>query len=250
MDVPARSLCQPIADQYGLVGGIVVHDEVDVEVGGDVGLDMVEELAELGRAMLGIAASYDGSGGYVEGAEQRRGAVPLVVVGAALDLSGAHRQQGLAAVECLNLAFFVDAEDEGTVRRRHVEPDDVAHLLHEQRIGGEFERLGAVRLEAERLPDAMDGRRGVTRDRSQGTQRPNGQGERDRPVKAGRNGAIRSDKALGQQVPSRGQRLDHNAEFYKNGLRPIRERLFLKDDRSWHPLPASDLFRASKVHSR
>lgn len=45
VSVPARSLVQPVADQLGLAGGVIVHDERDVEVGGHVGLDLVEDLA-------------------------------------------------------------------------------------------------------------------------------------------------------------------------------------------------------------
>lgn len=55
MDGPARD--QPIADQRCLVGGVVVPDEMDLESLGDIGLDLVEELAELGRPMTAVALS-------------------------------------------------------------------------------------------------------------------------------------------------------------------------------------------------
>ena len=136
----------------------VVHDEVDVEVGRHVALDRVEELAELLRAVAGHAFADDRSGLHVERGEQRGRAVPLVVVGAPLGLAGPHRQQRLGAVQRLDLAFLVDAEHHGALRRVEIEPDDVAHLLHEQRIGRELEGLDAVRLQAEGAPDAMHGR--------------------------------------------------------------------------------------------
>src|SRR6185437_7686004 len=47
VDMPPGPLCKPVADQLGLVGGDVVHDEVDVEVRRNVGLDDVEEPSEL-----------------------------------------------------------------------------------------------------------------------------------------------------------------------------------------------------------
>lgn len=43
VDVPARTLGQPVADRLGLVGGVVVRDEMDVEVVWHVGLDLVED---------------------------------------------------------------------------------------------------------------------------------------------------------------------------------------------------------------
>ena len=45
--------------------------------------------------------------------------------------------------------FIVDTEHQRAVRRRQIEPGDVADLVHEQRIAGELEGLRAVRLHAE-----------------------------------------------------------------------------------------------------
>jgi hypothetical protein len=53
----------------------------------------------------------------------------------------------------LNLALFIDAQDQRMLRRRQIEADDIAHLLDKQRIGRELEGLGAMRLEVESLPD-------------------------------------------------------------------------------------------------
>ena len=61
-------------------------------------------------------------------------------------------------VERLDLALLVDAEHQRAVRRRQIEADDVAHLVHEVRIAGELEGLRAVRPQAEGAPDAPDRR--------------------------------------------------------------------------------------------
>jgi hypothetical protein len=78
--VPARPLGEPAADQRDLMGGVVVHDQMDVEPLRHVGFDLVEELAELGRTMAGEALSDHLAGGDVEGGEQRGRAVTLVVM--------------------------------------------------------------------------------------------------------------------------------------------------------------------------
>lgn len=83
----------------------------------------------------------------------------VVVVGAPLDLSWAHRQQWLRSIKSLDLALFVNADDQGLFRRIEVEADDVAHLLDKLRISREFERLRAVRLQGEGPPDPMHSRR-------------------------------------------------------------------------------------------
>ncbi len=44
--VPARTLDQPVADHLGLVGRVIVHDQVNVEIGGHIGFDPIEEAAE------------------------------------------------------------------------------------------------------------------------------------------------------------------------------------------------------------
>jgi len=73
-------------------------------------------------------------------------------------LAGAHRQHRLAAVERLDLGFFVHAQHDGMLGRRDVETHDVAHLGHEVRVGRELERLHPVRLQAEGAPDALHAR--------------------------------------------------------------------------------------------
>jgi len=90
--------------------------------------------------------------------------VALVIVRAPLDLPWTHRQQRLRAIEGLDLALLIDADHQRLVGRIEIEPDDVAHLLDELRIGGELERLRPMRLQRERAPDALHrGRRDTRR---------------------------------------------------------------------------------------
>ena len=80
----------------------------------------------------------------------------LVVMGAPLGHARQHRFDRLGAVERLDLALLVDTEHQRALRRRQIEPNDIADLLHEERVRRQLERLGAVRLQAERTPDAPD----------------------------------------------------------------------------------------------
>jgi hypothetical protein len=92
----------------------------------------------------------------VHGREQGGLAMALVIMchrsGAAL----LDRQARLCAVERLELALFVDAEDHGVRRRIDIEPDDVAQLVDELWILGELELANAVRLLSVRAPTAAD----------------------------------------------------------------------------------------------
>lgn len=46
-----------------------------------------------------------------------------------------YRQRGLRAVDRLDLTFLIDAQNHGAFRRVQIEPNDVAHLVDEQRVG-------------------------------------------------------------------------------------------------------------------
>ncbi len=47
VDMPVRALGRPVADRLGFVGGVVVQDQMNVEVSQDIGLVLVEALDEL-----------------------------------------------------------------------------------------------------------------------------------------------------------------------------------------------------------
>src|SRR5260370_41442753 len=82
MHMPARPARQPVADQWRLVRGVVVDDEMHVEIARHVRLDLVEEFAELGGTMAREALSDHPPGGDIEGGEQR-GCAMAGAVGAA-----------------------------------------------------------------------------------------------------------------------------------------------------------------------
>jgi hypothetical protein len=67
---------------------VIVHDEMDVEFARHGGLDLVEELTELGSTVASIALADDPSGRNIEGGEQRCGAVPRVVMASSGRLAG------------------------------------------------------------------------------------------------------------------------------------------------------------------
>ena len=52
--------------------------------------------------------------------------------------------------------FFVDTEDQGLVGRVDIQADDVGELLDEPRVGRQFKRPDAVRLQSMSVPNAMN----------------------------------------------------------------------------------------------
>jgi hypothetical protein len=61
----------------------------------------------------------------------------------------------LGALERLDLAFLIDAQDDRMIWRVEVQPHDVPDLLDEQRVGRELEGLGAVRMDPEQPQIAL-----------------------------------------------------------------------------------------------
>ncbi len=69
-----------------------------------------------------------------------------------------HRQNRLSAFEGLDLRLLVDTQHDRVVGRTHVQPDDVADLLDEQRVLRQPDRFGPMWLQPKGSPDAADRR--------------------------------------------------------------------------------------------
>lgn len=70
VDVEAETAGEPLVDDWGLVGGEVVTDQVRVELGGHGLVDADQEPAELGRAVTTVQFTDHGAASDVEGSEQ------------------------------------------------------------------------------------------------------------------------------------------------------------------------------------
>ena len=140
---------QPLLDLGVLVRRVVVQYQVDVQLRRHLPVDQAQERQELLVAVPLPALADHPAGGDVQGGKQCRRAVPDVVVGVAFDVAQAHRQRRLGAIERLNLRLLVHTQDHRVVRRVEVQPDNVAHFLDEERVGGQLEGLRQVRLDPE-----------------------------------------------------------------------------------------------------
>jgi len=79
---------EPCDDAGALVGAVVVADQVDLEVVGDVGVDLDQELLELDRPVPAVDAGDDGAIGGVERREQAGRTVADIVMGAFSGIPG------------------------------------------------------------------------------------------------------------------------------------------------------------------
>lgn len=93
---------------------------------------------------------------HIQRCEQGGGAVALVVVGHGAGAPLLYGQSRLGAVEGLDLALFVDAENQRLGGWIEIEPDHVLHLGSEVLVARDFESLDQVRLEPVRMPYPLD----------------------------------------------------------------------------------------------
>lgn len=75
MQMEARTLGQPVANQLRLVSAVVVQDQMHVQFCGHVLLDGVEEGAELGGTVAAARLADDLAGLCIERGEQAGGAM-------------------------------------------------------------------------------------------------------------------------------------------------------------------------------
>src|SRR6266508_2251596 len=97
---------QPPLDGVGFVGGVVVADQMDIQLGGHLLVELDQELAELHRAVPAVDRADHLAAGHVQGREQAGDPVAGVVVGAPLGHARHHRQHRLGPVQRLDLGLF------------------------------------------------------------------------------------------------------------------------------------------------
>ena len=130
MERPAGMPRQPLAYLRMLVGCVVVDDRVDFFSHRHLRLDGIEEADELLVPVALHIAADDGAIEDVEGREQCRCAMALVVVGHRPGAALLHRQAGLSAVERLDLAHM------GICGSRCSDQDSMVNLRSLLRIQG------------------------------------------------------------------------------------------------------------------
>ena len=80
MEGPAGMAGEPLADLFVFVGAVVVENDMDHLTGWDIALDNVQEANELLVPMAFHVAADHGAIEPIEGGEQGRGPVSLVIM--------------------------------------------------------------------------------------------------------------------------------------------------------------------------
>lgn len=127
-----------------LVRRVVVHDQMQVDFRRCFPFNFLQSFQPLLVPMLRHTLGDDLSFGQFERGEQRRCAIAFVVVRHRAEPPGESRQIFLRAVECLNMALFVDRKHQCMFGWIEIQPDNIGQFLGKLRIVGDVERLRSM----------------------------------------------------------------------------------------------------------
>ena len=122
VDLEARSLCQPESYLCMLMGGIVVHDQMNIKAFRHCLIDALEELKKFLMTVACLALRQHYAGCDVESGKEGGGAMANVIVGHSFHITKSHGQHRLGPIESLNLRLLIDTEHNRVVRRVQVSP--------------------------------------------------------------------------------------------------------------------------------
>lgn len=120
--VKAGTRGQPPTDRRGLVGAIVIEDQVDIDIDWHAAVDLIRALAKRLRPITRFTASDDLAGLGIQGREVGHRAMPYIGVRAPLDLARLHREQRLRPFEGVNLRLLINAPYQRAVERGQIPP--------------------------------------------------------------------------------------------------------------------------------
>ena len=142
--------------ELGLVGGKVVHDEVDFLAGRLCGYDLFEKADKLLAGVAAGSASENLAAPGLEGGIKRESAVTEILEPMTLSPSRRGRPHRIEPVEGLDGGLFVHAEDGGMGWRGQIQSNDVGGFRFESWIVGSHEVAQLMRLQPVAPPDASD----------------------------------------------------------------------------------------------
>src|ERR1700722_58581 len=155
VQLEARMAIEPTLYSRRLVRGVVVGDQVKIEIGEGFSVDLFQKLEEFSSAMARHAFPDDLTCRHIERREQSCRAVTFIVVRHGTGAPLLERQTWLRAIEGLDLAFLVDGKHQSFFGRIEIKADDILHFLGKVRVVGDLEGANDVGFKPILLPDAL-----------------------------------------------------------------------------------------------
>ena len=106
----ARMPLEPALNSWMFMRAVVVHDDMQLQVAGELLVQSFKELQELLMPVSGVAMSDHLALRHLKCGKQSRGAISFVVVGHRSTAALLQGQPRLGTIQGLNLALFINAE--------------------------------------------------------------------------------------------------------------------------------------------
>jgi hypothetical protein len=145
---------QEIAHFLCLVSRQVVDDEMDFSRSRLARYDIGKKGNKLSACVPWCGFSDHFSRPSVQRGIQRESSVPVVLKAVTFSASRRQWEHGVAAVECLNRRFLINAKNRRMLGRIYVEPDDVGRLSLEIRVVRHHVMFESMGLKAGPLPNS------------------------------------------------------------------------------------------------
>lgn len=155
VNVEAGMLRKPRLDLGMLVRAEVVGDQMQIKIRRGLLINEPQELQPFLMSMPFHAGPDQLAAGHLHRREQRRRAMPPVVVRHRPATTLLERQARLGAIQGLNLALLVHTEHDGVLGRKQVQAHHVDQFLNEPLVFAKLERANPMRGQFMGLPDAM-----------------------------------------------------------------------------------------------
>ena len=155
MDVEPRVLVQPLLHGRVFVRGVVVDDQVQIQVLGGLALDLLEKPQPFHMRVPRLGAREDLAVQIVQRREQGDRAVADVIVRPGANVADAQRQARLRPLQGLALALLVAAQYQSFVWRIQIQANHIPELALELGVLAQLERAPQVRLEVVLPPDTV-----------------------------------------------------------------------------------------------
>lgn len=146
---------QPCLDLGVLVRGVVVGDQVHVEMPWRFSVETARELSYSLVAMARYALADHPVGGHVERGERNGSAMALVVAPHGAVVAIPEWPVRLGAIERLDLSLLINREHQSLLGPIEIEPDNILHFLGKPLIVRQIDGLHQVWLQFVRFPDAL-----------------------------------------------------------------------------------------------
>src|SRR5438132_2550386 len=148
-------IAEELLNPTRLVGREIVENDVDLFASALAGDDRSEEGHEVFAGVPVYGFPENLSGPRVEGGEERQGAMAVVLEAMSFEPAGAQWQNGVKAIEGLDVGLLVNAKHRRMLGRVEIEANHIGRLCLEVRIVGQHVATDALWLDPGPRPNPV-----------------------------------------------------------------------------------------------